>query len=245
MNQITETDEKKATSEGVSEMEKSLDMLKSKVEELSVSLMDKATELETLHTVASEQEKAHEAEVSSLKAQIEELKGALEVATKAKEEAVSELNQIREDALLEKRVTELKDENLFRSGEEARIKQVEKIKGMTDEEFATYKDDLIDIRNQALGTSAKVEETKEEKTEEVKDAAELISEKAPIATQDKIRQLLAKVAGETATESKAADVQEEKKEEESSEALKESASCNKLDPAALATGFTRMLNIEL
>ena len=244
MNQITETEEKKTTSEGVnSEMEKSLDMLKSKVQELSSSLMDKATELEELHTVASEQETAHEAVVNSLKAEVESLKSALEVATKAAEEAVSELTQIRDDALLEKRVTELKDANLFRSNEEARIKQVEKIKSMNDEEFATYKDDLSDIRNQALGTPAVVVET-EVKNEEVIAAAELISEKAPVATQDKIRQLLAKVAGETVTIETPKAVKEEIQEEQSSESSKESASCM-VDHSTLASAFNSMLKIEL
>jgi hypothetical protein len=203
------------------------------LEELQRSVLDKAAEIENLHDVALEQEKQFEARVSSLESHVEELKSSLETAQKERDEAVNELKKIREDAILGERLTALKDLGLLRSTEEAQIKQAERIKLMSDDEFEDYKAELLDIKGlEKSNESDKKEETVEEVVELIGNTVEETSEDA----KERIRQMLGSLTATDTTE-EVLPVQEE-------EPKKESASINVPDVKKLTEGFMKILSYK-
>lgn len=216
--------------------------MESKLGELQVTLTDKAAEVEELHTVALEQE----SELKSAQIKIEELQKSLDEANKAKEEAQRELSGIKEEALLNERLSTLKNANILRSEEAAQIKQAEKIKQMSEEEFADYVSELTDVKSQALCGTAKTDKSQEadkkddlEKTEEV--VSQVTEEIAASAeAKSRIVEILEKITKQSNPEtSKNAEVQPEVKAEEAKEVA--SVKTEELNPAKLAKGFCDML----
>jgi len=233
METKTQAETKTSESEGMTKE------LNSKMEDLHVMLVDKASEIEELHNIALEQEKKFEEEVASLKSKVEELTSSLAAESKAKEEAVSELRKIREEALLQERLRILRDKNLLRSAEESQVKQGSKVKAMTDVEFDAYVEDLLDVRAQAL-TSIPAAPVQNEVVNKIADA--IVDESASEGTRENVKKVLkalnvgpAPLAAEAKTQEVVAPV--EKKELASVKPVM-------LDVKALAAGFTNILNIE-
>lgn len=117
-----------------------------KLAELNAALTDRLAEIEELHTIALEQESGFDKQLSDLKAEIAGLQAQLEAATKEKTAALTELANIKEEALLTERLSELKDAGLLRNEDEAQLKQAEKVKKMSNEEYAEYRDDMLYIK---------------------------------------------------------------------------------------------------
>jgi len=151
------------------------------VEELKVAVLDKTAEIDDLHNLVLEKEDEFNKIKSSLETRIGELELALQESIKAKDELFSELSTIKEEALLKERLEVLKENDLLRSEEEAQMKQAEKIKKLSDDEFNDYVIELSDIRKKAV-----ISDTESEvKTE---DSAELLVE------------TIEKIVGRTSTE---------------------------------------------
>lgn len=201
------------------------------IEELKTSLIDRAAEIEVLHSIAIEQENKYQDQVNTLQAKVEELHAALEAANRAKEEAVEELNKFKSDQLFEKRMSLLQDKNLVRSTEEARNKQAEKIKAMSDEEFASYVEELSDLSNQFANLAVEKKSEEAMESSEVEDNSSAESEIN--STTDQLKEVLDEIA---------ADIEDSKEEKETTPS-KESASAQKslLDPSILREGFVKML----
>lgn len=244
MAQETETDIKEVTSEGEnSEIEIVVKTALANVEDLKSILIDKTVEIEELYANALIQQNMFQAEVSSLKTQVEELAKALDDANKAKEDAETELRRIHEDALLQRRVRELTECNLLRSSEEAIALQRQKIKGMTDADFEIYKDELMDVRNQALGTITSLDkeskglEVLNSNVPEAKEVTEIIGDSISEDAKTKICQLIAELQPTS--------VQAEGDGQEiTPEPHKESASSKSLPVSELARCFTEILKIR-
>ena len=237
----TQDTEKKSSEVSSEKVENLIQDTTKQLEELKVSLKDKATEVEELHNIALEQEKKAKEELAAQESKIKELQEALDVATKAKEEAIAELNNMKEEALLNKRIRQLHDLKLLRSGEEAQIKQAEKIKFMTEEEFAEYVEDLSDIQGQASSKSVEPAEDLTSKT--VDQVAEQVGDQvADEQAKAKLREILTNLksesveAGKEETEKPAA----EKKEV----AVKETASTSFPDVELLQKAFLGILKLK-
>lgn len=216
---------------------------RSKLEEMSQAILDKAAEIENLHEVTLEQEKKFEAEVSSLKSQLEEVSKSLETASKERDEAVSELNKIKEEALLTKRLSQLKEFKLLCASEEAQVKQAEKIKAMSDEQFDEYTSELLEIvktlqpeasasEAQPAGSAAESEGESEVKDEALEEGTQ------ECATKERIRQMLDGLK----TKDEGSDSNESSVQDDKEPADKECASVDKkLDVSKLTEGFLNIL----
>lgn len=247
----TDTIEETTSESGISEKE--TDFLESAVktvEDLKVLVSDKAIEIEELHNIASEQEKKFKGELAEATSKIDELQKALQDANEAKEEAIAELANLKEEALLQERLRALRDNSLLRTAQEAQIKQAEKISAMSEQEFASYFEDLLDIagKDKAEKTSATEEENSKEdesvgvevKKEEVAEGevedkiVETIEETTKAATDDeaqaRIRRIIKSLTGDS--QNSIQDVEDTEKAEDETEegdgspkSVKESESC--------------------
>ena len=236
---LTET-EKVQTSEAHSETsmtENTVTDVKNQVNDLQGALIDKAAELESLHEIALEQEKKFAAETESLKSQVDELRKALEIATKEKEEAVSELVKIKEEALLNERLTRLQEAKLLRSGEEASVKQAEKVKKMSDADFDEYVSELSDIKGQTTSSDTK---NAEEHSNNLVDQIVKTARSASIT--DEVKKELQQVVDKLVTNDKPIVASESLVKE--TETPKESAaSKTNVSVEELAKGFSNIVNI--
>jgi len=140
--------------------------IKAKVEALEKSDQEKEETIEALRTAISEKEEALEKageELSKLQGELEETKSKLEASEK-------EIAEAKEREMLTQRVNMLADRDLLRSNEENQVKQIEKVRTMSEDEFSAYVEDLEDIKNKTLASFKKEEvEEEEEKEEETSD----------------------------------------------------------------------------
>lgn len=236
---LTET-EKVQTSEAHSETsmtENTVTDVKNQVNDLQGALLDKAAELESLHEIALEQEKKFSAETDSLKSQVEELRKALEIATIEKEKAVSELVKIKEEALLNERLTRLQDAKLLRSGEEARVKQAEKVKKMSEIEFDDYLSELSDVKTQTTSSDTK---DAEEHSSNIVD--QIVKTVSSTNITDEVKKELQQVVEKLVTNDKPI-VSSESLVQETDTPKESAASRTNMSVEELTKGFSNIVNI--
>jgi uncharacterized protein YukE len=243
--QETQETEKKSSEVSSDKMENLIQDTTKQLEEIKVSLADKATEIDELHAIALEQEKKFQDELAKRESEIKELQTALETATNVKEEAIKELNDLKEEALLNERIRKLHDLNLLRSGEESQIKQVEKIKTMSEEVFADYIEEILDLRGKTVDASVidKSAEPAEEITSETIDKlTEEVTKVDDEQAKAKLREILTNLKKEDVeTEAGQVLVEEEVKENEN----KEVASVATLpEVSLLQKAFLGILNLK-
>jgi hypothetical protein len=189
-------------------VEKLVESAEKVVEDLKISVMDKTVEIEDLHNLVLEKEEEFNKTKSSLEARISELEAALEESNKARDAVLAELAEIKEEALLRERLDVLKEKDILRSEEEAQVKQAEKIKKLSNEEFEDYVKELSDIREKVS-----VNATVETPTEKVEDSAEvtveLIENMVGRAANEEVKSQLKKVLETLQLNNSAASVSEE------------------------------------
>lgn len=163
--QIAKVSEVLQTAEAtVSEL---LQTVSAKEEELSNLGEEKATLLDQVQELATEAKEAKE-QLAALEADLKEKLAAAEERASAAEAVLKEAADAK---ALEARVAELAAAKVLRTGEKLEA-QKEKVKAMNDEEFASYRDELVDLRSDleaALKETATDEDAEE--TEEVVDVA--------------------------------------------------------------------------
>jgi hypothetical protein len=159
-----EAEIRKQTEEALSEAANTIDELTTSLEASNVEIAEKAEEL----SEANEKVQNLETELEAARAETEEFK------TKA-EEAESALEEMKKDRATELRVKELEEAGVV-SNKEA---QSSKVREMSDEDFASYKDELISIREAIIAELSKPKEESEAKedAEEQKPAEEDAEEK--------------------------------------------------------------------
>lgn len=141
-----------AEREEASRLDKVEDLL-STAESTINELTDTITKKEEALVVASSDNDSLRAQVEELKLKAEELETKLSDADKKSEElegrataAEKELANIEAGRRLESRMTELEEAKVSKSGEK-REAQTVRVRDLSDEEFAAYKQELVDIRS--------------------------------------------------------------------------------------------------
>lgn len=109
------------------------------ISELASSLEEKNTEVAEFEDKISETE----AKVQELTSELEAAKAELETANEKLGQTEKALEDMKKDRAAEVRMTELEDAGVTRSDRES---QMEKVREMSDEDFASYKDELVSIR---------------------------------------------------------------------------------------------------
>lgn len=109
------------------------------ISELTSALEKKNTEYSNIE----EQFIASEDRIKELETKLEAAKKELETASKELVETKKALEDINKDRAAEKRMLELEDAGVARSDKED---QMTKVREMSDEEFASYKGELVSIR---------------------------------------------------------------------------------------------------
>jgi nucleoporin NUP159 len=191
--------------------EKELQKSANSIAELTTALEDKNAE------VAAFEEKISEGEnrIQELESELEAAKTELETANTKLSETEQTLEDMKKDRAAEIRMTELEDAGVARSDKDS---QMTKVREMTEEEFASYKDELVSIREAVL---SELEEARQQAEADAKAEEE---------------------AAEEAKESE----EEASEESEAEEASEESASEEEVtDPAEISPGQAAMASLNL
>jgi chromosome segregation ATPase len=157
--------------------EKELEKSATMISDLTKSLEDKNSEVSELEEKISESDSRIaelESELEAAKNQVSEKEEELSKRDKSltkKDEEIAAVNhkleEINKDKVAEKRMTDLEEAGVANSDQEF---QVAKVREMTDEEFASYKEELTAIRQaivDELKKAGKSEEDNEEKKRKV------------------------------------------------------------------------------
>jgi len=141
----------------------------STIEELTTALEGKGTEMSEMETKIAEADE----KISELESELE----AAKTETASKDEQLAEANQKIEDMVKDKaaddRMTELEEAGVARSDKDS---QRTKVREMSDEDFASYKEELVSIREAVMAELKANEEEKEEETEEAEVKEEEVAE---------------------------------------------------------------------
>jgi DNA repair exonuclease SbcCD ATPase subunit len=195
--------------------EAELEKAASAISDLTTALEDKNTE------VAEVDEKltASDARVKELESELEAAKTELETANEKLGKSEQALEDMNKDRAAEVRMAELEDAGVARSDKED---QMAKVRDMSDEDFASYKGELVSIR-EAIVAELKQSEEKagadakaEAEAEEAKKMKEDKLEEEKKAKMKKDKKEKSETSEETSEES-------ETSEEEASEELEEEA----------------------
>lgn len=138
---------------------------------LTSSLEEKNTE------VAEYEEKLSDAEarIAELESELEAARKEVETANTKLGETEKALEDMRKDRAAENRMAELEDAGVARSDRDS---QVSKVREMTDDEFASYKDELVSIREAVLAELNKAREKAEADAKAEEEAAKKAAEEA-------------------------------------------------------------------
>ena len=134
------------------------------IDELTTALEEKSAEM----TISEEKVVGLDKEVTELKTELEAAKSETETATKKLVSVEAEVEKMYKDKAMEVRMAELETAGVVRKDKDS---QSDKVREMSDEEFAAYKEELSSVREAVL---AEIEEAK--KTAEEKAAAEAKTE---------------------------------------------------------------------
>jgi hypothetical protein len=158
-----EDEQRKRTETALEESASTIETLTSDLE----SERAKVVELEEKLTASEEAAKTLEDEKleASVKAEkaVEERVAEIETLTKELKEKAEELEDIKKDTVASTRMEELISAGVVRNDKE---EQTLKVREMSEEEFASYKEELVEVRAGILEELKKAEEKAEEKPEE-------------------------------------------------------------------------------
>jgi len=177
---VTEIFSQKEEAEQRAETEKALQNSADKILELTETLEGKND---------SDQEIA--TQINDLEAKVTELTSELEAAKKSADESATKLTEsenvieeMRKDKAAELRMAELVKAGVALSDKEA---QTTKVRDMEDEEFGSYKEELVSLRSAVEAELAKAkveEEASEEETQEEDPAAETAETEEEVANEE-------------------------------------------------------------
>ncbi len=136
--------------------------LKGKVTDLEKAAVENTTAVEDLEKVKTELE----TEVTALKEQVQNLSEEKTVLEERASKAEEVLVDIKKDRTADRRMAELVDVKVARSNEEAETAQRLYVRDMSDEEFASYKDERVSLREELLADIAQETADKKAKVAE-------------------------------------------------------------------------------
>jgi hypothetical protein len=108
-------------------------------------LADQVVELEELHSLSLEETTLKNAELAEVKVEMEALKAQLAEVIQQKNQYAKELKLIEDAKILNHRLSELEELKLLRNSEGGLREQAQKVTEMTNEQFESYKTELVDI----------------------------------------------------------------------------------------------------
>lgn len=123
---------------------------KDTINSLSEELEAKKAELADLEDNRAEFEKKFQElneEVENLKAELDKAVEATKEQETRAEAAENKLAEITKDRTLDARVAELEEAKVLKTGDKLESQKA-KVREMTDEEFASYKEDLVELRSE-------------------------------------------------------------------------------------------------
>lgn len=153
---------------------------------LTTALEEKNTEVSEFESKLADKETV----IQTLKLELEAARKELEVSNTNLTESKNELEKFMKDRAAEKRMAELIDAGVARSDKE---NQMNKVRDLSDEDFASYKEELVSLRE---AVKAELEKARLEAEGNAKAEAEAIAK----AAEEKV----AKDAAEKAATEKAA-----------------------------------------
>ncbi len=162
------------------------------IDELTVALEASNTEVSEFQQKLSDAEEA----TKNLEAELEAARIEIEEANTKAETAESALEEMKKDRATELRVKELEEAGVI-SDKEA---QSSKVRDMSDEEFTSYKEELVSIREAVIAELSKSKEDSEEVVVE-----EEVAEEEPVEEEE---------VEEGAVEEEVAEEEEAEEEEE-------------------------------
>lgn len=141
----------------------------SSISDLTTALEEKNTEVAELDEKLSEKS----AEIEKLNSELEAAREELEKANEKLAESEKTLEDMMKDRAAEQRMVELEDAGVTRSDRES---QIAKVREMTDEDFASYKDELVSIREAVVAELKKASEKAEADAKAEEEAAKKAAE---------------------------------------------------------------------
>jgi DNA repair exonuclease SbcCD ATPase subunit len=155
--------------------EEALNKSANTIEELTTALEAKNSEFEELEAKLSESED----KAKNLKTELEAAQEKIEQANKKLEDSEGELDKIKKDRATEIRMKELEEAGVA-SDKEA---QSTKVREMSDEDFASYKVELVSVREAVIAELSKfAAKDRQEQEDAEKAAAEAAAAEGKIQT---------------------------------------------------------------
>ena len=217
---VAEIFSQKEEAEQRAETEKALQKSADTITELTEALEGKNADDQEIATQINDLEN----KVTELTSELEAAKESVEESASKLTESENKIEEMRKDKAAELRMDELVKAGVALSDKDA---QTAKIREMEDEEFGSYKEELVSLRSAVEAELAKPEETaSEEETQEEEVAAEETTEKVDEE----------EVANEEETE------EEEASEENEEEASEEETLPAEIDPD---TAVAAAMNMEV
>lgn len=133
-----QADQKKKTQDALNESA-------NKIEDLTQKLEDIEKELTTAKSVATDEIAVKESELSKTKAELEAIQTKLEKTEADLSASEESLEDMKKDQLAEVRMSELKDVKVAMGTDIE--SQTAKVREMSDDDFATYKTDRVELRD--------------------------------------------------------------------------------------------------
>ena len=139
------------------------------ISELTKALESKNSEVSEYETKLSETE----VRITELSSELEAAKKELDTANTKLAETVTTLENINKDRAAEQRMAELESAGVIRSDRDS---QTSKVREMTEEDFASYKDELVSIRQAVVAELEKARDKVEADAKAEEDAAKKAAE---------------------------------------------------------------------
>jgi DNA repair exonuclease SbcCD ATPase subunit len=215
------------------------------ISELTTALEEKNTEM------AEMEEKATEADatIQELTSKLEAAEKELETANTKLGETEQALEDMKKDRAAELRMAELEDAGVARSDKDS---QTAKVREMTDEDFASYKDELVSIREAVVAelAASKAEADAKAEEEAAKKAAdeEAKNGKKPMKDEEEDEEEMKKKKGkEKSSDDSEEETASEEETEEASEENEETASeeDETTTPAEVTPGMQAMASLNM
>ena len=212
------------------------------ISELTTALEEKNAEVSEFEEKASESE----AKIQELTSELEAAKKELETANEKLGQSEKALEDMKKDRAAETRMSELEDAGVARSDKDS---QMAKVREMTDEDFASYKDELVSIREAVVAElekdRAKAEADAKAEEEAAKQAAEEEAKKMPkkddmMDEEEDPKKMKKGKKKEKCAEGEEASEESEEGEESASEEEKETTT-----PAEVTPGMQAMASLNM
>jgi chromosome segregation ATPase len=162
-----EDEQRKRTEVALEESASAIEALASDLESEKVQVNDLKDKLVASEEVVKTLEEEKEVASVKLEKATEEKVAEIESVTKELKEKSEELDTIKKDAVAATRMEELTSGGVVRSD---KAEQMAKVREMSDETFASYKEELVEVRSSILAelkkAADKTEENKEEGSEQ-------------------------------------------------------------------------------